>query len=187
MKIIGIVGQKYNGKDTIGDFLVDNYNFCKDHFAKPVKDGVMSLFGFTYEQLYTHLKDEIDEDLGITPRNAMQWIGTDIFRNKLHELVPNIDDMIWIKIMQKKYKNYKGMLVIPDVRFKNEIEWIKSEGGYIIKVDRPDIISDDNHESEDNNALYYDVKIINDGTIEDLNNKVNLWIQSLTEFIQEKH
>ncbi len=35
--IIGIFGKKGHGKDTIADYLVDNYNFHKLSYAEPIK------------------------------------------------------------------------------------------------------------------------------------------------------
>ena len=37
MVLIGILGNKRNGKDTTADFIVKNYNYNKYSFAKPLK------------------------------------------------------------------------------------------------------------------------------------------------------
>ena len=45
--IIGIVGKKYHGKDTIADIIVIKYDYRKIHFANPLKEGCRHIFGLT--------------------------------------------------------------------------------------------------------------------------------------------
>ena len=58
--IIGISGKKRSGKDTISDYLIQEYKFIKYGFADPIKDIAKIIFGFTEEQLYGNEKDIID-------------------------------------------------------------------------------------------------------------------------------
>ena len=38
INIIGILGNKRVGKDTVADYLVKNYGFIKYNFADPIKE-----------------------------------------------------------------------------------------------------------------------------------------------------
>lgn len=56
-----------------------------------------------------------------TPRKLLQIIGTEFFRN-------TISSNFWTDIAPKSH------IIVPDVRFQNEIDFIKNNGGVIIKV-----------------------------------------------------
>ncbi len=132
MVIIGICGQKQHGKDTIADYLVKNYSFTKMSFAQPIKDMCRQLFSFNDEQLSGSLKETIDETWGFTPRQAFQFIGTDIFRDQFHKLSPTIGEDIWAfklkfemdKIINDHDREHKH-ICIADVRFDNEIDMLR--------------------------------------------------------------
>lgn len=66
----------------------------------------------------------------ITVGRALQLLGTEIFRMHCHEdiLVKELE-RVWITMGRPD-------IVIPDTRLPNEREWIKKNGGKIIKVKR---------------------------------------------------
>ena len=81
---------------------------------------------------------------GLTPRRLMQLLGTEFGRN----LVSN---SIWIDHLIERMRNMNSdKFIIDDVRFDNEAEAIKLEGGVIIEVVRDDSFyeRDDTHISE---------------------------------------
>jgi hypothetical protein len=132
--LIGIGGVADSGKDTSASYISKTLNFYNystniDWFAKPLKD-IAKIFGFSEDQLYNQqLKQVLDKTWNITPREFLQILGTDLFRN-------NFRDDVWIKIMEKKIlEKYNGsILIIPDVRFKNELELIKKYNGVSIYI-----------------------------------------------------
>lgn len=110
-KIIGLSGFSGSGKDTVADYLVENFGYTKFAFAKPLKMLCGFLFGWTQEQLADGtFKETIDPRHGITPRSALQRIGTDILRN-------NLTPDLWLRLTL--FQNIER-IVIPDVRFTNE-------------------------------------------------------------------
>ena len=62
----------------------------------------------------------------------------------------------------------------PDIRFQNELYLIKKHSGFVIKVNRPSQINNDQHISETSiNAITgHDILIRNDSTIDALYNKI---------------
>ena len=62
MKIIGIIGNKGAGKDTLGEHLTKKNNYTRYSFGDPVKQICEILFNLDKEQLYGNKKDIIDED-----------------------------------------------------------------------------------------------------------------------------
>jgi uridine kinase len=183
MILIGIAGQKYNGKDTIADYLVSTYGFIKISFADKLKEMCKVLFNFTDEQLYGSQKETIDNYWNIAPRDVFQYFGTDIMRNDIKKILPSIENDFWIKCTFKQIDNFikennNCKIVIADVRFPNEVNAIKSYNGHIIRVIRPSIQNDDFHESESQIPfLNVDYEIINDNNINELYKKIDNILQ----------
>jgi hypothetical protein len=116
----------------------------------------------------------------MTYRQFLQELGTEAMREGLHTNV-------WVNALFADYKEspqnvlgnegYKLEDVYPnwiitDMRFPNEMEAVVEKGGITIRVVRPGT-STGTHPSEialDGHTMHYD--IINDGTIEDLVEKV---------------
>jgi hypothetical protein len=139
--IIGITGNKQNGKDTTGDYIVKTYGYKKMAFSDALKDIAKYGFGFNDEQLYGELKEVEDKYWKITPRKFLQFTGTELFRDNMDKLIPNIKKNIWIEVLRKKIidelkENPNTKIVITDVRFKNELDFIKEMKGIIIHVKR---------------------------------------------------
>ena len=58
----------------------------------------------------------------------------------------NLNKDIWIKVLENKIKNTKKNIVIPDVRFENEVNMINNYG-FCVGVKRPGY-NGDAHRSE---------------------------------------
>jgi len=171
--IIGITGNKQSGKDTCAKYLVEKYNFLHLSFAEPLKKACKLLFNLNEEQINGSEKEEIDLFWKISPRRIMQFVGTEIFRDKIKELIPNIDSNFWIKLMEQQILklNPNTNIVISDVRFLNEVEFIRKYNGIIVKINRNNEI--DNHLSEmEINKIIPDFIIDNIGTFDELNKKI---------------
>ena len=92
--IIGICGFKSSGKDTIADYLIQNYGFKRLSFASALKDIISIMFDWPRDKLEGLTKEDrewreqIDpwwsKTLNIqllSPRYVMQYFGTDLLRN----------------------------------------------------------------------------------------------------------
>jgi hypothetical protein len=140
-KIIGISGRKYSGKDMLGKYLIKNHGYTRLAFADPLKEAAKCIFGFSDEQVYGDKKEEIDPFWNISPRQVLQYLGTNLLRNNMKEILPEVGTDLWVhvlkrQILQKIKKDSSAKFVITDVRFPNEIEFIKSMGGITIKLKR---------------------------------------------------
>ena len=127
MSIIGITGRKRHGKDTIADYLVEHYGYTKMAFADPIRDICRDMFGFTDGQFGGHDKEAVDDRWGISPRQAMQFIGTDLVRAHIHELLPTVGEDFWVKCLMNRVPP-GARIVVSDVRFPNEAAAIRSQG-----------------------------------------------------------
>jgi len=167
--LIGITGQKYSGKDTLGNYICETYNFKRLAFADPLKDVCRTIFGFNDEQLYGDKKEEIDKYWKITPRETLQFVGTELFREQFGKKFEHVDKNIWIKVIKKTLlDNPSENYVVTDVRFQNECSMIHELGGVVIKIKRPFQNLDNNfsqHSSEIHiDELNVDYELVNDST-----------------------
>ena len=137
MVIIGLIGNKRVGKDTIADYLVSNYNFKKYAFADQIKKVAHTIFGWSEDQLNDDNKDKLDDDLGIVPREFFEWFGTNIMQHGFdmkfidNKLPPRA---IWaysvlkqIRLDLEIYKMTDCNIIITDFRFMHEFNLITSQ------------------------------------------------------------
>jgi hypothetical protein len=190
--LIGISGKSRNGKNVSGEILqkylgqLYNTEFVLMSYADELKKKVMIDFDLTYEQAY--IEREIPDNRypkgdGIywTPREILQFIGTDAYRH--------IDNNFWVK---KLFDNIEKMcysdVIITDVRLPNEVEAVKSRSGFHIRVERPNcniFVNGSNHASETSLLEEYDYKLINNGSLEDLEkNIVYFLIPKIKEYFE---
>jgi len=177
IQIIGITGKKFAGKDTLGNYFVENHGFERIAFADPLKSAIKVIWKLNDEQLYGDKKEVVDEFWGKTPREIMQFVGTDLFRNHIHELHPTIGDNFWVRAMEREITeklkiNPNAKFVITDIRFPNELKAIENLGGITIKINRNNL-SNDMHKSETQiDDLVTNYTFDNNGTKEELYEKI---------------
>lgn len=150
-KIVGFCGSKGVGKNTVSQMFKklsekEGYDYIEVSFADNLKRMCSVLFGWNYEDLLGNTEASRkwretpdlfwSERLGkeITPRKAMQIIGTDLFRDKF-----GAD--IWVDSLdvslENMYKFSRNCIIsITDIRFKNEIDFIRRKKGVLIEVKR---------------------------------------------------
>lgn len=141
--IIGLIGLINSGKGTVATELVQKYNFRQDSFAASLKDACAMLFGWPRHLLEGDTKESREwreivdtwwsEKLCIpdfSPRYALQIMGTDILRNHFNQ------DIWFLTVENRIRKNPEQDVVISDVRFPNEIEFIRKHGGALVKINR---------------------------------------------------
>lgn len=159
---IGLAGKKGVGKTTIADALEDKFGEFSS-FSRPIKsmiDDMLFYLGYEASEIrhFNRNKDEIIPKVGRSMRYLWQTLGTDWGRNM-------INPDLWVNCASKDC-NYD------DVRFENEADFIRKNGGVIVHVILPGS-SNDPHESELGIAVKAeDIVVINDGTIEDAAEKI---------------
>ena len=197
MNILGIAGQAGSGKDTVANLLVDNFpsKIVVIALADPLKRIVRTVFGFEHEQLWGPTERRAERSSlfpdGPTAREALQLLGTEWGRR----LYPDI----WVRLaMQAAWSVLSGrgrhsphtgidsagvlytppeLVVIPDVRFDNELTAIQEVGGEVWLVWRPGIVAPAGglvgHASEVGFSFdQVNAVLDNTGTLEDLEAQV---------------
>lgn len=164
MKLIGLSGKARSGKDTVANYIKTQYGFSQYAFADPLKQACSAMFGIPITDFYEDNKKEVVNDFWrISPRQMAQRLGTEGGRELFRQ-------DIWLKraeMEMKKLENESNGLIISDVRFDNEAEWILSMGGIVILITRKGVggmVTEHKSESGINMAFVTDV-IGNDGTL----------------------
>lgn len=183
--IVGITGLAGSGKDEIAKVFVEN-GYTKFAFADKVKEClytinpniiitnkdpmfIQSWINFSHNKSCVRLADVIDEfgwDKSkkiLEVRRLLQVFGTECGRESLNE-------NIWIEQLENKIANCdKEKIVISDIRFNNEAEWIRNQdNSIIINIIRPDNDKLNDHKSELGiDKELWDVVIYNETTVED--------------------
>jgi len=153
-KILAFSGRKQSGKTTGAQYvesIINNHSLNISYrtysFADPLKQDIcMNILGLTYEQCYGSDNDkntmtDLEWDgKKLTAREAMEIIGTDIFRR--------LKDNVWVQAtINKIHKDNLDIAIIPDCRFPNEVDTILNHGGYVIRLDLDPFNSKSNSES----------------------------------------
>ena len=132
----GVSFDKWDGQTLWGAKTFD-WEIVK--YADPLKECIAIMLGcdksafenreFKETPLPQHWQDHSTPEDPLTTRKILTRFGTDFGRRTLSE-------NIWVNAVFSKYKKAESKWIITDVRFPNELERIKSVGGFVIKVQR---------------------------------------------------
>lgn len=134
MVLIGICGKMGSGKDYIATkYILPYLRYVKGKtpiqlsFADQIKVNVMTKNNLSFNEMYVKKSDYT--------RQLLQMEGTESGRNIL-------GNDIWIKYFNTWSQIFmsRGIdtIITSDVRFRNEMEYIKKQNGIIIKISAPD-------------------------------------------------
>lgn len=151
--IIGISGKKQSGKDTVASILLAlflNKDFDYDDDVLSITANVIYKSEFMKQGYIYRFGDSLKEVCSIVNRCDRNNFENNNFKNKFsnvgdftnRELLisvgkyfTSIDKDIWIKCLCDKIKHSRDkFVIIPDVRFNNEKEFIKTNNGIIIRI-----------------------------------------------------
>ena len=169
INLIGVSARKRMGKDTFFEIFNDfagNIYECKK-FAGKLKTICSIITGKPEYKFYDgSYCEEFLPEWNLTIREIQQKIGTELFRDSLNEDV-------WVKSLFVDFEQ-TSKWIITDVRFPNEIESIKSNGGIVVRIINPNVKDLSNHASETSLDNYkdWDYIIYNDGTLDDYKIKI---------------
>jgi len=206
IKKLAIHGKAKTGKSTVAKLIHQNFqdDVFETAFANPIKNLLRDLFGCNYEDLFGSSEKRQKLFLNnLTYRDMLQDFG---------ELAKKYNPNIWIEKTEQNiisnlsritFKQPKDIVInqntlylntmfipndyklilITDLRFKTEYDWLKSKNFKLLKLKRSNNDYSSNHISEteldsmaDNS---FDFHMDNDGTIDDLARKVRDLISSL--------
>jgi hypothetical protein len=136
MILIGISGKRGTGKDSLASILRNKYGFLNLPFAEELKSAVREEFRLTRDHTDGWLKETpLPTYPGFTPREIMIRYGQ-FFRQ--------FDKNWWVEKVFDKMQQIKTLksygdemrVSISDVRFINEAQYIKKQGGILVRLER---------------------------------------------------
>lgn len=144
-KIIGISGSARSGKDTLGanivKILADQGIKAKTvSFANELKQSVDK---FLLDQTGISAFTEDNDEKKLIRPFLVCW-GTEIMRS--------IDDRIWIDKLEENISS-DCVNIVTDVRFENELDWIKQNNGLTVFLNRENVKPANKFEEENNKIL----------------------------------
>jgi dephospho-CoA kinase len=159
---IGLCGGKLGsdgvGKTTAANYIVKKHNFCLCDLLSPVEQSAKKLSNW----------DGKKDAKGLAILNETCIAGRKINEN------------YWLNLALAPIpadKNFR--IVFDNVYFKNEAIFIKNNGGFVINIDRDDF--------EDMDFDFIpDFSVINNGTLEEFENKIDELINKLYNASNEK-
>lgn len=174
--IIGITGKKGSGKSSAAAWLVDQ-DYRVMSFAEPLKAMVrllMKRVGISTVDIehYEQNKETYIVEIGCSYRVLCQSLGTQWGRE--------VNKSLWLICARHALKfNHGSHVVFDDVRFDNEADFIRDQGGLIIHLMRPSSVVDD-HESERGvKFVEGDALVINEGSLDQLLGRIGVVVDAL--------
>lgn len=172
--IIGITGKMGSGKDE-----------CFKQLKAKGVDVIQCSFATALKQMVNKAWKIPEADALAKPkyvRDLYQIVGTELFRRQ-------ISDSFWVDTLSgdinekafDRVSSHEKHIIITDVRFLNEANFIKKRKGYLIKVIRPEgntvaetaTVGQSAHASETElDKIIPDIEVLNNGTIGELGEKV---------------
>ena len=182
--IIGLSGYAQTGKDTVADYLVKSYGFVRVAFADPIREALYKLdpkirFGESSGVSLSHAVDRVGweevKKISTDARELLQRLGTEVGRDMF-------GNDFWVNQAILRAKEHRKV-VISDVRYVNEAEAVRLQGGLLFRINKNNVAEVNKHESEKNlNDYKFDHVINNNSTKEDLYKTIdNFFVKRIWE------
>lgn len=182
MTSIALSGKARSGKDTIAAYLIRRYGFTKISLAQPIKEALAAMLisiPDCEEYLQDTRKEAIIPPLGVSFRRLAQTLGSEWGRELIH---PDIWIILADLAMKKvRISNPEACFVITDVRFKNDAAyahdhqfdhwWVQRDTAHYHVASHPS--------EQGVSPTDCDFKILNTGSLEDLESQVDKRLQRL--------
>jgi hypothetical protein len=174
INLIGLMGPAQSGKDSSAVYLKE-LGYERVGFADMVRESLYRLNPWILtERGPRRLQDIIDEigwdeakRLYPEVRELQQRMGTEVGRELYSPTF-----WIWLAERQMIHDELQKV-VVTDVRFQEEIDWIHSHKGIVIGIRRPGVGPVNSHVSDSGiSRLVPDWYIDNNGTLDDLRTNV---------------
>lgn len=193
MNVVGVCGKGGSGKDTIANHMVENHNFHRVAAADAMKEDLCKYLDMDLNTLEEFKNVELMlTDIRHKPNvPTYREVGLFSIRRFLQlygmDMRYRVGDTYWLeRSIKDKVKelgtNGQTNIVVSDVRFEIEFDWIKDNGGDVIYVDGRTGLTENQskHVSEDfvNTTAIdkCDAIIDNSGSLEELYHNVEWYL-----------
>lgn len=177
MILIGITGPARAGKSTVARYLVE-HGFVEVSFAAPIKRAIATAFDIDIADLErADFKEAALPWLGKSPRYLLQTLGTEWGRKMV---APDLWLIIAARRIEKARAGGAVGVIVSDVRFDNEADFILARQGELWRIWREAAAAVRAHESERGiNDSYPARGILNNGSFAELYTRVDALLAPL--------
>ena len=171
--VIALCGRARTGKDSAAQILLDlglaQYRYG---FADPIRAMLRAGLGIDFAAPdFEQKKERHVAHLNTSPRRLMQTLGTEWGRELVHR-------DIWVREAQQALMERGPGMVIADLRFENEADWVRAIDGLVVHVWRDIAPHVGAHASERGIEIRSgDAVIANNGTLAELRDRVRALFQ----------
>ena len=170
---VGITGPGRSGKTTLGR-MIDNV-LAQQHgdlsvitagISTPFKMFWIDCMGMNGLMHLERVKDEKVDEYEILHRTALEQLGD--WGRAIH---PNF----WLDTAHRMHKGEANVIIIPDVRVDDEAKWIREKGGRVLHISssrESPVVSTHHTQTVPVTFEPTDIRIVNDGTLEELEAQV---------------
>lgn len=155
-RLLGVTGFAQHGKDTVGRIAVSTQKYHRYAFADQLKDLALEANPWVSVEWHPPPANEV-YDLRLSRLvEEGGWEGAKQnpeVRRFLQELGTGarevLGDDVWVRALENKLvkagrmaegkssQPFSDYIIVTDVRFPNEADWIHEKGGKLIRVHRP--------------------------------------------------
>jgi hypothetical protein len=129
-KSIAISGKFAVGKTSAAQILVENYGYSRLSMAQPIKNFVLEAYGTIEKGTMVHTHPNGVKSI----RQIMQQVG---------QRVKEVDRDIWLRMLRHQVKECEEFgipVVIDDVRFPFEADFLRGNNFIIARMTTPDVV-----------------------------------------------
>ena len=160
--LVGLVGYPGSGKDALAEELCRYSGRTRYAFGDAVKSLLLAT-DKTYGDSLERLEDWKRRGLHDT-REKLQNLG---------QRLRDYDSEFWIRSMPAVLAD---RAIVTDIRYPNELDWVKEKGGTVVAIHRPGFGPVNNHQSESNTTRLLelaDITLTNHDTVAELAARFN--------------
>ena len=208
--LIGLSGPARCGKDSIANVLITHHGYRRVAFADKLREGLYALNPWVSPKYVVDPKKPREREFEIKDafeafpvgrwelREVVDRVGWEMakelpeVRGLLQRLGTEVGRMLWgedawIVAAFPQGVDWRENVVVTDVRFDNEAQFVRGSGGVIVHVSRPGVGPVNGHVSDAGiRREYYDYEVENDGTLGDLRGKVEGVLEAIQRAITDR-
>lgn len=146
-KIIAAISSINGGKDTamnrLQGRLVYQHGYAmsrsctvRTRFADSLNEAVAPILGISGKELQDRsLKEEKRFVFGASRSGyEYKWSSRDVQKRVGQLLRDELGEDVFINALDRKYSNPASILLISDLRYQNELDWVRRQGGKIVYI-----------------------------------------------------
>jgi hypothetical protein len=143
-KIVVCASSINGGKDFIMNKL--QYRLIHQHhyimstvrtrFADSLNEAVAPILGIGNKELQDRkLKEEKRFSFGANRSGINQlWSSRDVQKRVGQSLREELGEDVFVNALDRKYSNPSSILLISDLRYQNELDWVRRQGGKVVYI-----------------------------------------------------